>query len=804
MLILAYRTSTKILARMGFAWTVFICLAAAQRRDIPSNTGMIARKRPDASSVVQKAGVTRVLRPPQVMLTVSENESIPAVAVSESCPYWLTLPSDDALCVAASELASVMSFDIVQFHLLRYSDGTASKRVAIVGCSETRRSGQESQSDCIVEELSSNAISVDSSTSPELAGFFSDRGCYMPGGGEFHSSPGSDGARKCVTASFPAAPLTASFSLPPACYQVRCNSEQSLSFKPGNSLQNSIFVKPTKYPLLAEVAKEVGFYEFAREKFRAYSASEKIVTSLIIALLVYLVLKGYAAVRRKYLPATEDAKQPYEVALKSGEGDSVEFGAWQETGDVLVFEKKIGEMRHRLTKIPFAHPKQESVIPSNSPELTATQSSDSTVMFLGRNVDDPKLVFRNPRVEKEQRANIPRFSQAVRHAVAASVLRESPNFKAYIPRALCGSWNRIEGVFQEFVPNAKSITLNDFRESPQMAVDLALLILLLRDTDAHEGNYVRDARRKVAFFDLGCSLADRPLPPYERSCLDNFEVLKRLPGLLDVPIEQRHVEFLNNLDFKKAHEIWRNFQYSPYLSSKVEQLKAKRRRALSSLLPLGVGASPRAIPAFIGGLLSPRNRSNQSTPTVSPAFGEEDCQSSGSSTPQAAPPPPQSVPPPARTRLASFGMTSPRSVRSTPGDFSLDEEQPIEARLVSPVDMVRVMEMHARFLLRCAERGKSLLFAARVFYSGLYDERWLDCGGKMEDISRFEAVLLEIASEGGHDAPVLEIAIKLEEGIPDNDKLSTESLHSEATTRNPKDKQCASLTIPLPDEKSSD
>ena len=47
---------------------------------------------------------------------------------SESCPYWMTLPYSDSICVAATELSNSMSFDIVKFHLLRYSDGSNKRR----------------------------------------------------------------------------------------------------------------------------------------------------------------------------------------------------------------------------------------------------------------------------------------------------------------------------------------------------------------------------------------------------------------------------------------------------------------------------------------------------------------------------------------------------------------------------------------------------------------------------------------------------------------------------------------------------
>jgi hypothetical protein len=115
------------------------------------------------------------------------------------------------------------------------------------------------------------------------------------------------------------------------------------------------------------------------------------------------------------------------------------------------------------------------------------------------------------------------------------------------------------------VPNksAKNVTIASLIESPQTARDTAFLILLLRDTDAHEGNYTRDIRRKIALFDLGCSLGDRPLArdEIERLCLDNFELWKRVPFLLDCPFENHHVDLLLSLDFSTLANIWKNFQY---------------------------------------------------------------------------------------------------------------------------------------------------------------------------------------------------------------------------------------------------
>jgi len=252
-----------------------------------------------------------------------------------------------------------------------------------------------------------------------------------------------------------------------------------------------------------------------------------------------------------------DAIHPYEV-LVVGHSDTVEFSNWQTEADVNAFDKKIKDISERLTKLPFAPSRKdytggEDLSPNKRQSIE--ESSNMTVLFLGRNVDEPKLVFRNPRAESiVQRSNIPLYTQSIRNAVASSALRESSSLKAYIPRALCGHWNTFQGVVQEYVvPNkgAKNVTISSLVESPQTAVDTAFLILLVRDTDAHEGNYIRDIRRKIALFDLGCSLADQPLPKdeIERMCLDNFEVWKRVPFLLDSQFDDRHSEYLSGINF---------------------------------------------------------------------------------------------------------------------------------------------------------------------------------------------------------------------------------------------------------------
>ena len=268
-----------------------------------------------------------------------------------------------------------------------------------------------------------------------------------------------------------------------------------------------------------------------------------------------------------------EAIQPYEV-IKVGQSDSVEFSPWQSESDVEAFDKKIKEISQRTAKLPFTHSAM-----SRRPSL---DSGNATVLFLGRNVDEPKLVFRNPRAEHEvQRANIPIYTQSIRNAVASSAIRDCASLRAYVPRSLCGSWNTFQGVFQEYVAGQSSSSvsmISILKEAPQSAIDTAFLVLLFRDTDAHDGNYVRDLRRKIALFDLGCALADRPLPkedPLDRVCLDNFEIWRRLPDLLNSGFELRHTEFLNTIDWDALRSMWTKFEYDDHI---VELSKLNKSR----------------------------------------------------------------------------------------------------------------------------------------------------------------------------------------------------------------------------------
>ena len=414
---------------------------------------------------------------------------------------------------------------------------------------------------------------------------------------------------------------------------------------------------------------EVRVVDFLTQKFRLLSVSGKLYLVCMLILSLYVFRRAYVFGRRKFIlrqqkNSTEnsnsrttimlpdgssfkasvppegqrsftissptssklvlvhsEAIHPYEV-VRVGQGDSVEFAPWQADADR--FERKILEISQRLTKLPFAH--------SARPSL---DSGNMTVIFLGRNVDEPKLVFRNPRAETVlQRANVPVHSQSIRNAVASSALRDSPALRAYIPRSVWGTWNSFPGVFQEFVASAtaKSSEASEgigwFRESPAAAVDTAFLITLLRDTDAHDGNYVRDLRRKVALFDLGCALGTEPLPADDRVCLENFEIWKRLPHLLDVPFEARHLEYLEAIDWVGLNETWANFDGPS-------------------------GAQPH------------------------------------------------------------------------------------------PLEMLRVLRMHANFLRACAAADRTLLFAINLLFSGSYDDLWLE----LKSVDLLEQKLLQLATD---------------------------------------------------------
>jgi hypothetical protein len=58
--------------------------------------------------------------------------------------------------------------------------------------------------------------------------------------------------------------------------------------------------------------------------------------------------------------------------------------------------------------------------------------------------------------------------------------------------------------------------------------------------------------------------------------------------------------------------------------------------------------------------------------------------------------------------------------------------------------MIRILEMHVAFLLACARNNRTVLFAAEVLYSGLYDDIWIEVGEL--NIEKLEERLMEIAS----------------------------------------------------------
>lgn len=370
-----------------------------------------------------------------------------------------------------------------------------------------------------------------------------------------------------------------------------------------------------------------------------------------------LSISSPASSSNRLILIPSEAIQPYEV-VRVGQGDSVEFEKFHSEAEIFSFEKKIKDISQRTAKLPFAHSA------SRRPSI-----ENATVLFLGRNVDEPKLVFRNPRAESEQqRANIPIYTQSVRNAVASSALKDSPLFRAYVPRSVCGTWNSFQGIFQEFIPQTRGgVTVQSLRESPETAADAAVLIMLVRDTDAHDGNYVRDLRRKVALFDLGCALGDRPLPAdaNERHCLDNFEIYKRVPDLLDVGFAEKHIDYLESVDWGTVRAKWQDFKYQDHL---VEQARLHN------------------------------------------------------------------------------------------------------TELVHPQKMVRVMEVHANFLLACANHGRTILFAAHVMYSGLYDDVWLEEHG---DIDCLEKRLVEIAGDSASQAPEMTLRVDSPTGCDDLMDLAT-------------------------------
>ncbi|EER09360.1 hypothetical protein Pmar_PMAR010445, partial [Perkinsus marinus ATCC 50983] len=201
------------------------------------------------------------------------------------------------------------------------------------------------------------------------------------------------------------------------------------------------------------------------------------------------------------LLSTDLVEQPYEMGrFLDIRQDIMYLPEWQDVLLQASMNKRLQQFND-LTRIAFKHGESD------------VRTVHGGVLFLGRNVDDPQFIFRNPKQELSQRPNVPKFTQAVRNAVASNAMKEVRYLKAYCPKACVASWNTFEGVIQDFVckhPTASQVTVRDI--DPEVARDASLIIMALRDTDAHEDNMMRDKLGRIALFDLGCALADRPLP----------------------------------------------------------------------------------------------------------------------------------------------------------------------------------------------------------------------------------------------------------------------------------------------------
>ena len=83
----------------------------------------------------------------------------------------------------------------------------------------------------------------------------------------------------------------------------------------------------------------------------------------------------------------------------------------------------------------------------------------------------------------------------------------------------------------------------------------------------------------------------------------------------------------------------------------------------------------------------------------------------------------------------------------------IDEYNDMELRLVSPITMIKIMEINCNFLLRCAENSRTILFTAEVMYSGLYDDIWIetiksnDDGNSNKCLNEFQNKLISIADK---------------------------------------------------------
>ncbi|EEQ99312.1 hypothetical protein Pmar_PMAR011386, partial [Perkinsus marinus ATCC 50983] len=247
------------------------------------------------------------------------------------------------------------------------------------------------------------------------------------------------------------------------------------------------------------------------------------------------------------LLSTDLVDQPYEMGrFLDIRHDIMYLPEWQDVLLQTSMNKRLQQFND-LTRIAFKHGESD------------VRTLHGGVLFLGRNVDDPQFIFRNPKQELSQRPNVPKFTQAVRNAVASNAMKEVRYLKAYCPKACVASWNTFEGVIQDFVAKHPSTSHVDCRDiDPEVARDASLIIMALRDTDAHEDNMMRDKLGRIALFDLGCALADRPLPRDDmtQEYLDNFAIWHQNPLLLDVPFTPKHVRYLKSLDFDRLKKIW--------------------------------------------------------------------------------------------------------------------------------------------------------------------------------------------------------------------------------------------------------
>ncbi|KAF4679415.1 hypothetical protein FOZ60_015078 [Perkinsus olseni] len=266
-------------------------------------------------------------------------------------------------------------------------------------------------------------------------------------------------------------------------------------------------------------------------------------------------------------------EQPYEMGrFLDIRQDVMYLPDWQDVLLQASMNKRLQQFND-LTRIAFKHGESD------------VRTLHGGVLFLGRNVDDPQFIFRNPKQELSQRPNVPKYTQAVRNAVAGNAMKEVRYLKAYCPKACVASWNTFEGVIQDFVakhPTDSHVNCRDV--DPEVARDASLIIMALRDTDAHEDNMMRDKLGRIALFDLGCALGDRPLPRDDmtQEYLDNFAIWHENPLLLDAPFTAKHVRYLKSLDFDKLKKIWAHYTYPKYVVAEHDRARRRERLRKSS------------------------------------------------------------------------------------------------------------------------------------------------------------------------------------------------------------------------------